>query len=104
MGGGKFGVELPTMQAAAQHVDEVNNQIQAQLTSLLSRLEPLKGAWKGEGATSFNSLIERWHQDATQLNQVLQTIGERLQQTHGNVTQVEGEVGQSFNTITGRLG
>jgi WXG100 family type VII secretion target len=101
---GKFGVELPTMQAAAQHVDEVNAQIQSQLSSLLDRLEPLKGAWKGEGATSFNALIERWHQDATQLNSVLRSIGERLSQTHGNVTRTEGEVGQSFNTITSRLG
>src|SRR5258708_5172660 len=101
---GKFGVELPTMQAAGQHVDEVNNQIQSQLTSLLNRLEPLKGAWKGEGATSFNALIERWHQDATQLNSALLSIGERLTQTHSNITQTEGEVGQSFNTITSRLG
>jgi WXG100 family type VII secretion target len=101
---GKFGAELPTMQAAAQHVDEVDQQIQSQLTSLLSRLEPLKGAWKGQGATSFNSLIERWHQDATQLNQVLQSIGERLSQTHSNITQTEGEVGQSFNSITSKLG
>jgi WXG100 family type VII secretion target len=92
------------MQAAAQHVDEVNTQIQSQLGSLLNRLEPLAGAWKGEGATSFNALIERWHQDATQLNSVLRSIGERLSQTHGNITRTEGEVGQSFDTITSRLG
>jgi WXG100 family type VII secretion target len=92
------------MQAAAQHVDEVNTQIQSQLSSLLNRLEPLKGAWKGEGATSFNALIERWHQDATQLNSVLRSIGERLSQTHGNITQTEGEVGQGFDAITSRLG
>jgi WXG100 family type VII secretion target len=101
---GKFQTELPTMQAAAQHVQEVNQQIQSQLTGLLSRLEPLKGAWKGEGATSFNALVERWHQDATQLNSVLASIGERLSQTHSNITKTEGEVGQSFNTITSRLG
>jgi WXG100 family type VII secretion target len=101
---GKFGIELPTMQAAAQHVDEVNGQIQAQLTSLLDRLEPLEAAWKGEGATSFNALIERWHQDATQLNSILRSIGERLSQTHGNVARTEGEVGQSFYSITSRLG
>jgi WXG100 family type VII secretion target len=92
------------MHAAAQHVDEVNTQIQSQLGSLLNRLEPLAGAWKGEGATSFNALIERWHQDATQLNSVLRSIGERLSQTHGNITRTEGEVGQSFDTITSRLG
>jgi WXG100 family type VII secretion target len=92
------------MLAAAQHVDEVNTQIQSQLSSLLNRLEPLEAAWKGGGATSFNALIERWHQDATQLNSVLRSIGERLSQTHGNITETEGEVGQRFDTITGRLG
>jgi WXG100 family type VII secretion target len=100
----KFGVELSTMQAAAQHVDEVNQQIQSQLTSLLNRLEPLQSAWKGQGANSFQSLVERWHEDATQLNQVLQSIGERLSQTHSNITQTEGDVGQSFDNITSRLG
>jgi WXG100 family type VII secretion target len=101
---GNFKAELPTMQVAAQHVQDVNNQIQSQLTSLLSRLEPLQGAWKGQGAQSFNALIERWHQDATQLNSVLASIGERLSQTQSNITQTEGDVGQSFNTITSRLG
>lgn len=104
MTSGSFKAELPTMQAAAQHVQEVNDQIQSELASLLARLEPLQGAWKGQGATSFNSLIERWHEDATQLNQVLASIGERLSQTQSNITQTEGDVGQSFNTITGRLG
>jgi WXG100 family type VII secretion target len=92
------------MQAAAQHVDEVNSQVQSQLSGLLTRLEPLKGAWKGQGANSFNALIERWHEDATQLNSVLRSVGERLSQTHSNITQTEGDVGQSFNTITSRLG
>ena len=101
---GTFGVELPAMQAAAQHVDEVNAQIQSQLTGLLDRLEPLKIAWKGDGATSFNALIERWHEDATQLNSVLRSIGDRLSQTHTNIARTEGDVGQSFDVIAGRLG
>ena len=101
---GSFKTELPTMQAASQHVVDVKDQIQSQLGGLLTRLEPLQGAWKGEGATSFNALIERWHQDATQLNTVLGSIGERLSQTHTNITRTEGDVGQSFSTISSRLG
>ena len=101
---GNFQADLHTMQDAAKHVREVNDQIQSQLASLRARLEPLQGAWKGQGATSFNSLIERWHEDATQLNSVLASIGERLAQTHSNITQVEGEVGQGFSTIKSRLG
>ena len=47
MASGSFKAELPTMQGAAQHVHEVNDEIQGQLTSLLGRLEPLQAAWKG---------------------------------------------------------
>jgi WXG100 family type VII secretion target len=102
--GANYQAELGTMQAAAQHVQDVNDQIQGQLASLLSRLEPLQSGWKGTGANSFQSLIQRWHEDATQLNSVLHSIGERLAQTHANITSAEGDVGQSFNTIQGRLG
>ena len=102
--GANYQADLQTMQGAAQHVQDVNDQIQAQLSSLLTRLEPLKTAWKGTGANSFNTLLERWHEDASQLNSVLATIGERLTQTHSNLTGAEGDVGQSFNTINSRLG
>jgi WXG100 family type VII secretion target len=101
---GNFQAELPTMQGASQHVFQVNDNIQSQLTGLLTRLEPLQGAWKGTGANSFHSLIERWHQDASQLNTVLRSIGERLGQTHTNISNTEGEVGQSFTAINNRLG
>lgn len=101
---GDFQVELSTMQGASQHVYEVNDQIQSQLTSLLTRLDPLTSTWKGPAAASFQALKERWHQDATQLNSVLRTIGDRLVQTHSNVQKNEGETGQSFSAITSRLG
>jgi WXG100 family type VII secretion target len=100
----QFKAELPTMQSASQHVFNVNDNIQSSLSGLLSRLEPLQGAWKGAGSTSFHSLIDRWHQDASQLNTVLRSVGERLGQTHTNMTNTEGEVHQSFTSIQNRLG
>jgi uncharacterized protein YukE len=51
-GSGRFGynTELSTMEAAAKHVEAVDQQIQAQLGRLRSQLEPLFAAWLGPAA------------------------------------------------------
>ena len=49
--GSNFRAELSTMQTASQHVYDVNAQIQAQLSNLLARLDPLMGTWQGSAAT-----------------------------------------------------
>ena len=92
------------MHVAAQHVYEVNNQIQAQLSSLMARLDPLMGAWQGSAATSFQVLKDRWHQDATQLNTALKAIGDGLVKAHGNYEATEDTSRQGFTSITSRLG
>lgn len=98
-----FKTELPTMQAAAQHVYDVNAQIQGQLTSLLTRLEPLAGAWQGSAAGSFTTLKQRWHDEATKLNALLREIGDGLQRTHGNYATSEQANTDGFTRMTGSL-
>lgn len=102
--GSNFGAELPTMQAASQHVYEVNAQIQSQLSNLLARLDPLMGTWQGSAATSFQVLKDRWHQDATQLNAALRAIGDGLVKVHGNYVAAEDTNQQAFTSITRKLG
>jgi WXG100 family type VII secretion target len=102
--GSNFRAELAAMQAASQHVYEVNAQIQAQLSNLQARLDPLTGTWHGAAATSFLSLKERWHQDATQLNAALRAIGDGLVKVHGNYQATEESTQQSFTSITRKLG
>jgi WXG100 family type VII secretion target len=54
--GGSFRTELPVMQTAANHVYEVNQSIQGQLSTLLARLEPLTSTWQGAASVSFQVL------------------------------------------------
>jgi 6 kDa early secretory antigenic target len=102
--GSNFRAELSTMQAASQHVYDVNAQIQSQLSNLLSRLDPLTGTWQGAAATSFQVLKDRWHQDATQLNAALRAIGDGLVKVHSNYQTTEETSQQSFTSITRKLG
>ena len=99
-----FRAELATMQAASQHVYDVNAQIQAQLSNLQARLDPLMGTWQGSAATSFQILKDRWHQDAMQLNAALRAIGDGLVKVHSNYQATEESSKQSFTSITRKLG
>jgi WXG100 family type VII secretion target len=102
--GSNFRADLSTMQAASQHVYDVNAQIQSQLSNLLARLDPLASTWQGSAATSFQVLKDRWHQDATQLNAALRAIGDGLVKAHGNYQAAEETSQQSFTSITRKLG
>src|SRR5438128_9527395 len=99
-----FRAELATMQAASQHVYEVNAQIQSQLSNLFARLDPLMGTWQGSAASSFSVLKDRWHQDATQLNAALKAIGDGLVKSQASYNATEENTQQSFTSITRRLG
>jgi WXG100 family type VII secretion target len=98
-----FKTELPTMQAASQHVYEVNSQIQTQLASLLARLEPLMSTWQGGAATSFQALKIQWHDNATTLNAVLREIGDGLVRTHANYHSTETTNTEGFTRMTSGL-
>lgn len=103
-GGGGFQTEMPTMDTAARHVFEVNEQIQSQLTNLLQRLEPLMGTWQGAAAVSFHDLKQRWHDSATRLNQALRGIGDGLVQAQQNYVSSDDATNQGFTGLAGSLG
>lgn len=98
-----FRTELPTMQQAAQHVYEVNGNIQAQLSQLLNRLEPLAGTWQSGAASSFQTLKQRWNDEATKLNNVLRQIGDGLVSTHQNYQASDTANSDGFTRQTGAL-
>src|SRR5216683_7026055 len=102
--GSNFQAELSTMRTASQHVYDVNAQIQAQLSNLMGRLDPLMSTWQGSAATSFQVLRDRWHQDATALNASLRAIGDGLVKVHSNYHAAEDTNQQAFTSITRKLG
>jgi WXG100 family type VII secretion target len=98
-----FGTELATMQAAAGHVREVNSQVQTLLSNLLQRLEALYSTWKGEGATSFHTLKQRWLDDAQRLNQALMRISEAIDKNRQQYLQSEEAAKAGFGNVAGSL-
>ncbi len=104
MAGGGYGTTVEEMQAGAQHVFEVNDSVQSQLATLRNQIAPLAGAWKGQASVAFQTLMQRWDQDAAKLNEALRSIGEQIQGSGQTYAQREEEESQSFTGIQNALG
>jgi WXG100 family type VII secretion target len=99
-----FRTDVATMQTASQHVYEVNEQIQAQLSSLMARLEPLAAAWRGDASVSFQNLKAQYSDAATRLNGALRGIGDSLVANTGNYASTEETNRSGFTGISSVLG
>jgi WXG100 family type VII secretion target len=101
--GQQFGTQVEQMQAAANHVAEVNQSVQGQLSALSNQLAPLAGAWQGQAATAFQMLMERWNTDARNLNEALNNIGEQIRGSGATYAQADESEHQSFSRINAAL-
>ena len=75
---GAFTTQTDQMVQAATKVDDVNNEVRALLSSLQSQVEAVQSSWKGQAATTFQSLMMRFNEDTTKLSQALTDISEQI--------------------------
>lgn len=101
---GFFGTTTEEMQRAGNHVQSVNQAVQADLSSLRGQLTPLAGMWRGAAATEFTRLMARWDASAAQLNEALRGIGESIRGSAQSYQQQEDEQLASMSSIRAALG
>lgn len=99
-----FGTTTEEMQRAAAHVFGVDDAVQAELATLRARLLPLAGAWRGDAATVFEALMNRWEHDARRLGVALRGIGEAIQGSAAGYRAQEEQHSTSLSTIRAALG
>ena len=101
---GAYTTDAQTMQKAAQQVQQVSEEINGELNSLMSNLEPVAASWKGNAASAFQQLMERWQQDATKLQQALADIAQMLDSTNKTYSQAEENNSSQIGAILRGLG
>ncbi len=99
-----FNTELPVMQGASGHVRDVNGAIDADLKSLLAKLEALFGTWEGTASASFHQLKEQWHMHESKLNVALLGIADTIDVNNRNYDTTEQAATGAFNSAAGQLG
>ena len=99
-----YNAELAQIQLASQHVDQVSQQIQSQLSTLYNNIAPLESLWQGGAAASFQQLLAEWQQDAAKINTILGQISEGLLLNFNQYTAAEADNSQIMTATAGQLG
>lgn len=94
-----FRTEADVMVAAANHVDNTNNDVQGELTRLRGIVDGLSGSWTGEAQTSFGNLMERWNISARDLREALTSIADNIRNNAKNFEGMEAENSTAFTQI-----
>jgi WXG100 family type VII secretion target len=99
-----FKTGAPELRDAAKRMEDTNQALQGNLAKLGGVISSTQGAWKGEAATSFHTLMERFQTDAKKLNESLNQISESVTGTAQAYEQQEQEAQSSLSKLTQTLG
>ena len=101
---GQFRTTADEMRAFSSRISDVNSQIQQELSRLNNLVESVTHGWQGDAAQSYNQLQQKWNEDASKLNKVLNEIKEAIDSTSAQYTSTEQEQHSSISKITSALG
>jgi WXG100 family type VII secretion target len=83
----------------ARHVDEVQQQIFAQLKALIDDLEPVAKEWQGAAASAFHRLKAEYADKHTGMDRVLGQIAVALSQNQSNYNTAETDSSQELTKV-----
>ncbi len=69
------------MAGTAVKFDQVNDQLQTMLSTLMNELSALSGTWKGLGAAAFEQVKVQYAQDLKSLNSALAQTADSIKQS-----------------------
>ncbi|MDH6122447.1 WXG100 family type VII secretion target [Kitasatospora sp. GAS204B] len=101
MAGSQFTTTAEEMRAFSGKINEVNQQIQGELSKLNALVSSIAGGWQGAAATAYHQLQERWNEDAKALNTVLDEIRGAIDATTSKYSQTEEEQRSSLGGVQG---
>ncbi|MFI6449250.1 WXG100 family type VII secretion target [Kitasatospora sp. NPDC050543] len=100
---GQFTTTAEEMVAFAKHMEEVSNQVQGELKKLDSLVSSIASGWKGQAATAYQNLQNRFNEDARGLNEALQAIQHAIEATTKAYSATEAAQQSAISGIAGAL-
>lgn len=92
------------LKAGAQAVAQSRSELQQQLKVLEGQLSGIGGAWQGQGAVAFTTLMTRWRENANQIINALNEFESNLHSSQSTYTAADDAQSSAMSRLTGRLG
>ncbi|GAA0737801.1 WXG100 family type VII secretion target [Dactylosporangium roseum] len=87
------------LNSAAQRFEQVNEELQSMLGTLMRELEITKSGWQGAGGRSFEAVKHAWKADQEALNQNLLETAEGLKTAGRNYAVTDTEADSRFRRV-----
>ena len=94
-----ISAEEGALRRGAQAVNEAKAGIDAKVKTVRNEIEQVSGFWTGAAAVSFTTLLNRWNEETTKLNEVLVTLEAALSGTERDQAATEDEHQQTISGL-----
>jgi WXG100 family type VII secretion target len=95
--------ESAVMAQTAAKFDQVNEQLQSMLSTLMSELSTLSGSWKGLGAAAFEQVKQQYEADLKSLNQALGDTADSIRQSGAGYDSTDTEAASRVANTGGQF-
>ncbi|MCM6776134.1 WXG100 family type VII secretion target [Nocardia sp. CDC159] len=92
---GNVTTDFAQMEASAKHVEDVNSQLQAELTRIQGAVDSAVH-WKGDASGAFHGVMVEFQEASKRLNNTLQDIAGAIRQSGIGYTNAEEAIQQSI--------
>jgi WXG100 family type VII secretion target len=88
----RLSAETEDIHAKATAVQQQASEIDAQLSQLTAAITDLQATWQGPASTAFHGLYDKWRAQATNMSQMLESIGQALNTVGSDYEQLETQI------------
>ncbi len=92
------------LDALAKRIMEVNETTQGHLRQVRGAAETVASSWKGNAATAFQNLINRFDDDGRKVQEALRAIAEQIASSSEVYARQEEENKSAVSDVMNRLG
>jgi WXG100 family type VII secretion target len=89
------------MEQTAKNFESVNSELMAALDQLKRSVSDLQSGWVGQGSLSFQSTMETWSKDQTNINNLLAQTAGLIRAGGQNYAAVDANTSARFNNQGG---
>lgn len=90
--------------SGANAVASTRAGIAQQVQSVQGEIEQAGSYWSGAAATSYTQLMQRWNEEATKLNNILNTLEDALRGTAADQAATEEQHQQTISGLSSLMG
>lgn len=104
MADGIISAQENALRKGAQAVRTAKGEIDGRIRRIEGDMESLRGAWSGQAAGVYQTLMSRWREEAARLNNVLITLEAAISQTEKDQAAKEEDHQTTISGLTSMMG